>query len=136
MMAFTVNDVAVLFEPENEAYRQAFSALACELDDLQEQLERALKKGHKSGGKANAKAYGVGRNVDSAMREKLDALLGEGVCTGIYGDTPLFAMSQNTPLWFGLIEGLYGAMDAQQRPKNCAAVMMKYRTKRIARNRQ
>lgn len=41
MMAFTVNDVAVLFEPENEAYRQAFSALACELDDLQEQLERS-----------------------------------------------------------------------------------------------
>lgn len=134
-MTFTVNDVEVLFEPEKEAYREAFNTLVRSLDALQEQLERKIKKGQKSGGKAYAKAYEAGREANAAMQEKIDALLGNGACASIYGNAQLFAASGGIPLWFALIEGLYGAMDAVQRPKDCNAVILKYRTKRIARSK-
>lgn len=135
-MAFTINNVECVFEPEKEAYRQAFSELTCELDTLQEEFGRVLKKAEKRGEKANAKLFDVSRNVDTAMREKLDSLLGQGVCAAIYGNNPLFAMSQKVPLWFGLVDGLYGAMAVQLRPKGCGEVIKKYRTQRISRNRR
>lgn len=42
-MAFTVNDVEVIFMPEDRAYREAFGALVCELDAMQEALRRVQK---------------------------------------------------------------------------------------------
>lgn len=132
-MAFTVNDVEVIFTPEDRAYREAFGALACDLDDLQEQLARMLKKSRKCGGKTWAKAYEAARRTDRIMRGKMDALLGIGVCAALYGNTQLTAAGQGAPLWFSLLDALYSAMDVQLRPKDCEAVIAKYRTKRVAR---
>ena len=134
-MAFTVNDVEVVFEPEKEAYREAFGALLCSLDALQERLERSLKKNRKRGGNAYIRSYEASRAAETAMREQIDALLGAGAWASLFGDTRPAAASHGVPLWFNLTEGLYDAMDAQQRPKACDAVILKYRTKRIARSR-
>lgn len=135
-MAFTVNNIEVRFEPEESTYKQAFSALAYDLDALQEQLARMLKKSRKRGGKTWTRAYEAAESTDRIMRGKVDALLGIGVCTALYGNTQLTAAGQGVPLWFSLLDALYSAMDAQLRPKDCEAVIVKYRTKRIARTRQ
>ena len=132
-MAFTVNDVEVIFTPEDRAYREAFGALVCELDAMQEAMYRAQKKCRHGRRNAGRKAYEVFTSVDTEMRAKLDALLGGGSCEAIFGTTRVMALADHAPLWFNLVEGLYSSMAPAERPKGCDAVIMKYRTKRIAR---
>lgn len=133
-MAFTVNDVPVIFEPGKEAYRQTLSALACELDALQERLRRAQKKlFRKDTQAARIKVFDLDRSYDSAMRGKLDAFFGEGVCAAIFEGRSVHWSGSGAPLWYNLVEGVYNSLDARLRPKGCDGVMMKYRTLRAAR---
>lgn len=133
-MAFTVNDVPVIFEPEREAYRQTLSALACDLDGMQERLLRAQKKlFRKDTQAARIKVFDLDRSYDSAMRDKLDAFFGEGVCAAIFEERSVHWSGSGAPLWYNLIEGVYNSLDARLRPKGCDGVMMKYRTRRAAR---
>ena len=134
-MAFTVNDVEVIFAPEDRAYREAFGALVCELDAMQEALYRMQKKHRHSSRNAGRKVYEISTGTDAEMRAKLDALLGSGICEAIFGTTRVMALADHAPLWFNLVEGLYSSMAPAERPKDCDAVIMKYRTKRIARKK-
>lgn len=134
-MAFTVNDVEIIFAPEDRAYREAFVVLVCELDAMQEALRRAQKKCRPVRRNAGRKAYEVFSGTDVEMRGKLDALLGGSTCKAIFGTTPVMASADHAPLWFNLVEGLYSSMAPAERPKDCDAVIMKYRTKRIARKK-
>ena len=134
-MAFTVNDVEVIFTPEDRAYREAFGTLVCELDAMQEGLYRTQKKCRPVRRNAGRKAYEVFSGTDVEMRGKLDALLGGSTCKAIFGTTPVMASADHAPLWFNLVEGLYSSMAPTDRPKDCDAVIMKYRTKRIARKK-
>lgn len=134
-MAFTVNNVEVIFTPEDRAYREAFGALVCELDTMQEALYRMQKKCRHGSRNAGRKAYEVFTGMDTEMRGKLDALLGGGICEAIFGTTRVMALADYAPLWFNLVEGLYSSMAPAERPKDCDAVIMKYRTKRIARKK-
>ena len=134
-MAFTVNDVEVIFTPEDRAYREAFGTLVCELDAMQEGLYRTQKKCRPGRRNAGRKAYEAFTGTDAEMRVKLDTLLGGGTCKAIFGTTPVMALADHAPLWFNLVEGLYSSMAPAERPKDCDAVIMKYRTKRIARKK-
>lgn len=78
-MAFTVNDVEVIFTPEDRAYREAFGTLVCELDAMQEGLYRTQKKCRPGRRNAGRKSYEVFTSMDTEMRVKLDALLGGGI---------------------------------------------------------
>ena len=133
-MAFTVNDVPVIFEPGKEAYRQTLSALACDLDGMQERLLRAQKKlRRKDTQAARIKLYDLDQSCSAAMRERLDALFGEGVCAAIFEGKSVHWDASGAPMWFNLIDGVYNSLDARLRPKGCDGVMMKYRTRRAAR---
>ena len=134
-MAFTVNDVEIIFAPEDRTYREAFVVLVCELDAMQEALYRAQKKYRHSSRNAGRKSYEVFSGTDAEMRDKLDALLGGSTCKAIFGTTPVMASADHAPLWFNLVEALYSSMTPTDRPKDCDAVIMKYRTKRIARKK-
>ncbi len=134
-MAFTVNDVEVIFAPENRAYREAFGTLVCELDAMQEALYRAQKKYRHGSRNAGRKMYEISTGTDAEMRAKLDVLLGGGICDAIFGTTRVMALADHAPLWFNLVEGLYSSMTPAELPKGCDAVIMKYRTKRIARKK-
>ena len=134
-MAFTVNDVEVICTPEDRAYREAFGTLVCELDAMQEGLYRTQKKCRPGRRNAGRKSYEVFTSMDAEMRAKLDALLGSDTCKAIFGTTPVMASADCAPLWFNLLEGLYSSMAPAERPKDCDAVIMKYRTKRIARKK-
>ena len=133
-MAFTVNDVSVIFEPGKEAYRQTLSALACDLDGMQERLLRAQKKlRRKDTQAARIKLYDLDQGCNAAMRGKLDAFFGEGVCAAIFEGKSVHWDASGAPMWFNLIEGVYNSLDARLRPKGCGGVVMKYRTRRAAR---
>lgn len=134
-MAFTVNDVEVIFTPEDRAYREAFGALVCELDAMQEAMYRAQKKYRHGSRNAGRKMYEISTGTDAEMRAKLDVLLGDGSCNAIFGTIRVMALADHAPLWFNLVEGLYSSMAPAERPKDCDAVIMKYRTKRIARKK-
>lgn len=134
-MAFTVNDVEVIFTPEDRAYREAFGALVCELDAMQEAMYRTQKKYRHGSRNAGHKMYEISTGTDAEMRAKLDVLLGGGICEAIFGTTRVMALADHAPLWFNLVEGLYSSMAPAERPKGCDAVIMKYRTKRIARKK-
>ena len=134
-MAFTVNDVEIIFAPEDRAYREAFGTLVCELDAMQEALYRAQKKYRHGSRNAGRKMYEISTGTDAEMRAKLDVLLGGGICDAIFGTTRVMALADHAPLWFNLVEGLYSSMTPAERPKGCDAVIMKYRTKRIARKK-
>ena len=135
-MAFTVNNVEVIFTPEERDYREAFGTLACELDAMQEAFYRMQKKSHHgSSRRTGGKLYESATGTDTEMRRKLDVLLGGGICKAIFGTTLLTALSDCAPLWFNLVEELYFSMAPADRPKVCDAIIMKYRTKRIARKR-
>ena len=134
-MAFTVNDVEVIFMPEDRAYREAFGALVCELDAMQEAMYRAQKKYRHGSRNAGRKMYEISTGTDAEMRAKLDALLGGGICNAIFGTIRVMALADHAPLWFNLIEGLYSSMTPAERPEDCDAVIKKYRTKRIARKK-
>lgn len=134
-MAFTVNDVEVIFTPEDRAYRDAFGALVCELDAMQEAMYRAQKKYRHGSRNAERKMYEISTGTDAEMRAKLDVLLGDGSCDAIFGTIRVMALADHAPLWFNLVEGLYSSMTPAERPKGCDTVIMKYRTKRIARKK-
>ena len=119
--------------PEDRTYREAFGTLVRELDAIQEALYRVQKKCRHGRRNAGRKAYEVFTSVDTEMRAKLDVLLGRGICEAIFGTAPVMALADHAPLWFNLVEGLYSSMGPTDRPKDCDAVIMKYRTKRIAR---
>lgn len=74
-MAFTVNDVEIIFAPEDRVYREAFGTLVRELDAMQEALYRVQKKCRHGRRNAGRKAYEVFTSVDTEMRAKLDVLL-------------------------------------------------------------
>lgn len=117
------------------AYREAFGTLVCELDAMQEAMYRAQKKYRHGSRNAGRKMYEISTGTDAEMRAKLDALLGGGSCVAIFGTTQVMALADHAPLWFNLVEGLYSSMAPAERPKDCDAVIMKYRTKRIARKK-
>ena len=102
---------------------------------MQEGLYRTQKKCRPGRRNAGRKSYEVFTSMDTEMRVKLDALLGGGICKAIFGTTPVMASADHAPLWFNLVEGLYSSMAPADRPKDCDAVIMKYRTKRIARKK-
>lgn len=133
-MALEVNGVVVNFYPQDAAYLDSLSALAIELDGMQERLRRAQKKlFRKDTQAARIKVFDLDRSYDSAMRDKLDAFFGEGVCAAIFEERSVHWSGSGAPLWYNLIEGVYNSLDARLRPKGCDGVMMKYRTRRAAR---
>ena len=136
-MALEVNGVAVNFYPQDASYLDGLAALACDLDGMQERLLRAQKKlRRKDTQAARIKLYDLDQGCNAAMREKLDAFFGEGVCAAIFEGKSVHWDASGVPMWFNLIEGVYNSLDARLRPKGCGGVLMKYRTRRAARKQR
>jgi hypothetical protein len=66
------------------------------LDRIQEEVKREEISDEKD-------VYNLAKNLDTKMRDIIDALFGMDVCTPLFGEMNLFASAGGLPVWANLM---------------------------------
>lgn len=84
--------------------------------------------------KEDTEVFDICRRLDEELRSKIDGLLGEGVCTALFGSIYIFAASDGLPLWANLMLAIIDEMDdAFAREKKATNPRLQYYTKKYTR---
>lgn len=76
------------------------------MDRQQERFQAAIKD------EADAKnVFAIARTMDEEMREHINALFGDDICTPLYGKMNVYSMAGGLPVWCNLMLGLIENMD-------------------------
>jgi len=88
--------VTVQFNPTDVSFLEKLSESFATLDRIQEEVKREEISDEKD-------VYNLAKNLDIKMREIIDALFGQDVCTPLFGEMNLFASAGGLPVWANLM---------------------------------
>ena len=88
--------VTVQFNPTDVSFLEKLSESFATLDRIQEEVKREEISDEKD-------VYNLAKNLDTKMREIIDALFGQDVCTPLFGEMNLFASAGGLPVWANLM---------------------------------
>ena len=88
--------VTVRFNPTDVSFLEKLSESFATLDRIQEEVKREEISDEKD-------VYNLAKNLDTRMREIIDALFGMDVCTPLFGEMNLFASAGGLPVWANLM---------------------------------
>ena len=88
--------VTVKFNPTDVSFLEKLSESFATLDRIQEEVKREEISDEKD-------VYNLAKNLDTKMREIIDALFGQDVCTPLFGEMNLFASAGGLPVWANLM---------------------------------
>ena len=88
--------VTVQFNPTDVSFLEKLSESFATLDRIQEEVKREEISDEKD-------VYNLAKNLDTRMREIVDALFGMDVCTPLFGEMNLFASAGGLPVWANLM---------------------------------
>jgi hypothetical protein len=88
--------VTVKFNPTDVSFLEKLSDSFATLDRIQEEVKREEITEEKD-------VYNLAKNLDRKMRDIIDALFGEDVCTPLFGEMNLFSSAGGLPVWANLM---------------------------------
>ena len=120
--------VTVKFNPTDVSFLEKLSDSFQYLDLIQEEIR--LSKEEVTDEKD---VYNLAKNLDAKMREIINALFGQDVCTPLFGEMNLFSSAGGLPVWANLMlaiaDEVQASMDSElkQREERIAKYVTKYR---------
>ena len=118
--------VTVRFNPTDVSFLEKLSESFATLDRIQEEVKREEISDEKD-------VYNLAKNLDTKMRDIIDALFGMDVCTPLFGEMNLFASAGGLPVWANLMlaiaDEVQDSMDSElkQREARIRKYTEKYR---------
>ena len=86
--------VTVRFNPTDVGFIEKLSESFASLDRIQEEIRQSKEEISDE-----KEVYRLAKNLDSRMREIINALFGQDVCTPLFGEMNLFASAGGLPVW-------------------------------------
>jgi len=90
--------VTVRFNPTDVSFLEKLSDSFAYLDLIQEEVKLSREEITDE-----KDIYNLAKNLDGKMREIIDALFGQDVCTPLFGEMNLFASAGGLPVWANLM---------------------------------
>ena len=90
--------VTVRFNPTDVSFLEKLSDAFAYLDLIQEEVKQSKEEVTDE-----KDVYNLAKNLDSKMREIINALFGQDVCTPLFGEMNLFASAGGLPVWANLM---------------------------------
>ena len=90
--------VTVRFNPTDISFLEKLSDSFAYLDLIQEEVKLSLEEISDE-----KDVYNLAKNLDGKMRDIIDALFGQDVCTPLFGEMNLFASAGGLPVWANLM---------------------------------
>ena len=127
---YRLNDrVTVRFNPTDVGFLEKLSHTFEQLDQLQDEVRRS-----RDSITDDREVFPIVRELDAKMRDVINELFGDDVCTPLFGSVNLFASSGGLPLWANLLlaitdevqSAMKGELDARE--KRIAKYVEKYKT--------
>ena len=88
--------VTVRFNPTDVSFLEKLSESFATLDKIQEEVKREEISDEKD-------VYNLAKNLDAKMRDIINALFGQDVCTPLFGEMNLFSSAGGLPVWANLM---------------------------------
>ena len=88
--------VTVKFNPTDVSFLEKLSDSFATLDKIQEEVKREEISDEKD-------VYNLAKNLDEKMRDIINALFGQDVCTPLFGEMNLFSSAGGLPVWANLM---------------------------------
>lgn len=94
---YSIDDkVVVTLNPGDTRFIERFDAAFRKLAEYQAELAEATQK-------EDAEFFAAAKAADTNMRDALNELFGTDICTPLWGDEYVHAMSDGLPVWFNLM---------------------------------
>ena len=90
--------VTVRFNPTDVSFLEKLSDSFAYLDLIQEEVKLSREEITDE-----KDIYNLAKNLDGKMRDIIDALFGQDVCTPLFGEMNLFASAGGLPVWANLM---------------------------------
>jgi hypothetical protein len=90
--------VTVRFNPTDVGFIEKLFESFASLDRIQEEIRQSKEEISDE-----KKVYRLAKNLDTRMREIINALFGQDVCTPLFGEMNLFASAGGLPVWANLM---------------------------------
>lgn len=102
---YTLNDSATIrFNPTDSNFLERLYYTFDDLDKKQEAYKNETIEDGKE-------AFRKNRERDAEMREAIDGVLGEGICTALFGNMNVYALADGLPVWANLMLAIIDEMD-------------------------
>jgi hypothetical protein len=113
--------VTVRFNPTDVGFIEKLFESFASLDRIQEEIRQSKEEISDE-----KKVYRLAKNLDTRMREIINALFGQDVCTPLFGEMNLFASAGGLPVWANLMLAI------AEEVETCMQGELKQREARIA----
>ena len=90
--------VTVKFNPTDTTFLEKLSDSFAYLDLIQEEVKQSQEEITDE-----KDVFNLAKNLDTKMREIINALFGQDVCTPLFGEMNLFASAGGLPVWANLM---------------------------------
>ena len=120
--------VTVRFNPTDVCFIEKLSESFASLDQIQEEIRQSKEKITDE-----KEVYRLAKNLDTRMRELINSLFGQDVCTPLFGEMNLFASAGGLPVWANLMLAIAEEVEScmqgelKQREARIAKYVEKYR---------
>lgn len=96
---FSINGkCSVFFNPTDPNFSERLFLTFDDLDKKQEKYRARIEKTAD-----RAEIFRIGREMDTEMREKVNSVFGEDVCTPLLGGMNIYALADGMPAWANLL---------------------------------
>ena len=127
---YRLNDrVTVRFNPTDVGFLEKLSRTFDRLDSLQDEVRKS-----RDSITDDREVFPIVRELDAKMRDVINELFGDDVCTPLFGSVNLFASSGGRPLWANLLLAITDEVQSSMsselaaREKRIAKYVEKYKT--------
>ena len=127
---YRLNDrVTVRFNPTDVGFLEKLSHTFEQLDLLQDEVRKS-----RDSITDDREVFPIVRELDAKMRDVINELFGDDVCTPLFGSVNLFASSGGLPLWANLLLAITDEVQSSMsselaaREKRIAKYVEKYKT--------
>lgn len=122
---------SVAFNPTDPNFAERLYAVFSDLDKKDEELHKRIKEEND-----HIKLFEIARQMDSEMRQMVNSVLGDDVCTPIFGSVSVYAIGDGLPLWANFLLAIMSEMDdALDREQKAANPRIKKYTERFKRKK-
>lgn len=112
---------SIFFNPTDFSFLKALYNAFDDLDKKQEEHKAEMK-----GVTDVRQALQMASAKDTEMREIIDGVLGEGVCTALFGNMNVYALADGLPVWVNLMLAIIDEID------DCVKAEQKKTSPRVA----
>lgn len=106
LVTYKLNDACeITINPTDFAFVEKLYAVFEELDKKQEDYKAEINAAEKR------EVFAVANRMDKELREMVNGIFGEDVCTALFGNMSVCAMADGLPLWANLLLGIMDVVD-------------------------